>query len=103
MPVVAKLIGIKRLRQAAANVISQRHGTQECRTTSSVTLGHCQRRWHDATSRMRERRRMRVIGLVGVSEHAVRQSGIDGGGEDLAANPRSFSGASKCLHVGDRL
>jgi hypothetical protein len=74
------------LRQTAANVISQRHGAQEFLATSVLALGHRERRWHNPATLVRERRRVRVVGLVGMSEHAVREGGVDGGSEDFAAD-----------------
>ena len=103
MAVGAELVGVERLRQAAADVVAERHRAQQRRAVAPLALGHGKRRRNNAAARMRLRRRMRVIGLVGVGEHAVRQRGIGGSGDDRAADHAGLADATERLYIRDRL
>src|SRR5580765_682030 len=52
---------------------------------------------------MRERRRVRVVGLIGVRKHAVGERRVLGGSEKAAADNARLPGAAQRLYVGDRL
>ena len=64
---------------AAPYVVPQRHGPQKRLAARALALGNGQRRRHDLAPRMRERRGVRVVGLVRVSEHPVGERRVDGG------------------------
>ena len=102
MPVVAELAGIERQRQPAAYVVAERNRAQQRRPVAPLALGHGERRGHNAAARMRQRRRMRIVGLVGMSQHAVRQRGVGGRRDDAAAGHASFLGAAERAHEGNR-
>ena len=51
---------------------------------------------------MSQRRRVRVVGLVGVGEHAVGQRGINRGRNNVAADYARFFDAAEGLHVSGR-
>jgi hypothetical protein len=45
---------------------------------------------------------MRVIGLVGMRQHAIGERRIHGGGANLRADDRRFGGATKRCNIADR-
>ena len=77
---------VQRQRQTAAHVVAQRHRAQQLRAVGALALAHRQCRRHHAAARVRQRRCVRVIGLVGVRQHPIRQRGMFGGGDELAAD-----------------
>ena len=68
----------------------------------AIALRHRQRGGHYAGTRVDDRRRMAVIGFVGMSECAIDQRGIDRRGRDTRADDARFGGSAERLDVGDR-
>ena len=64
-----------RHREARADVVAERDGAQEPRAIDTATLTEGKRGGHDRGTRMRLRRPVRVVGLVGVRERAVDERG----------------------------
>ena len=102
MPIVAELVGVERLCQPAADIVSERDRADKRSAVLPLPLGHGQGRRHDAAAGMRERRRMRVVGFVGVSKHAVNQCGVYRGRNDAAPDHAGFFDAAEGFHVADR-
>ena len=102
MPVLAELVGVEGLRQPAAHVVAERDRAEKRYPIAPLSLGHGEGRGHDAAAWMSQRRRMRVVGFIGVSEHAVGQRGIHGGGNDIAPNHAGFFDAAERFDVADR-
>src|SRR6266508_7053669 len=90
MAVLAKLIGVERLCQPAANIVAERDGSEKRHSIASFSLRHGERGRYDAATWMSQRRCMRVVGFVGVSEHAIGQCGVHGGGKNIDANNAGF-------------
>ena len=97
-----KIMRVQRQRQAAAHIVAQRHGAQQLRAVAVLAFAHRQRGGHHATARMRERRRVRIVGLVGVSQHAVGQRRVFRRGHKLAADDHRLLGAAQRLDVRNR-
>jgi hypothetical protein len=75
-----------------ADVVAERDGADEARPVDAVLLAHRQRRRHDRAAGMRLRRRMRVVGLVRMGEHAVGERGFNRSADDGAAGVRASRG-----------
>src|SRR6266508_1509783 len=86
MAILAKLIGVEGLCQPAANVVTERDGSEKGDSIAPFSLRHGERSRHDTAAWMSQRRRVRVVGFVGVSEHAVGQCGVHSDGKNMAAN-----------------
>src|SRR5258706_3485022 len=65
-------------RDPGADVVAEGHGAKKARAVDAEFLAAGEGRGHYGASRMRRRWRMGVVRLVGMSEHAVRERGIDG-------------------------
>ena len=102
VPVRQKLIRRQRHRQPATDVVAQRDCTQQRHAVAPLALADRQRRRHDAAARMRQRRRVRVIGLVGVRQHAIGERGICRRSDDAAADDARLAGAAQGFHVRNR-
>ena len=57
---------------------------------------------HDAAARVRKRGRVRIVGLIGVTEHAVRKRRVHRGGDEARADHRRLGRAALGLDVRDR-
>ena len=77
MAVLAKFIGVQGQGEAAADVVAERDRAQELIALRMLAFAHRPRCGHDAASRVNERRRVRIVGLVGVREHAIDECRID--------------------------
>ena len=86
----AELDRVQRLRQPAADVVAERDRAKERRAAGALAFRHGERRSDDPAARVRLRGRMRIVGLVGVAEHAVRERRIDRACHDAAAHDRGF-------------
>jgi hypothetical protein len=62
------------------DVVAGHHRADQVGSTAAELLGDRQRGRHDPAARMGQRRRVRVVGLVGVRGHPVGQRGIHGPG-----------------------
>ncbi len=102
VPGLGKFVGAQRLGEARADVVTQCHGAQERSAAGHLALCHRERRRDYAAARVRERRSVRVVRLVGVREHAARQSGIDDGGNDARPRHAGLARAALRFHVRDR-
>ena len=85
---------------ARADVVAERHRTQQLAPGDAGRLPHRQRGRHDRRARVRLRRSVRVVGLVGVREHAVDERGLHRAGQQRRADDgrdrTSRFGAGKC-------
>ena len=102
MPIVAELVGVEGLGQAAADIVAEGDGSEKRRAVAPLTLGHGEGRRHNAAAWMRQRRRVGVVGFIGVGQHAVGQCGIPRGRNDIASNHTGFLDAAEDFDVGDR-
>ena len=102
MAIVAELVCVEGLGQAAADVVAKRNRAEKHRAVAPLPLGHGQGRGHDAAAGMSQRRRMRVVGFVGMGQHAVGQCGVPCSGSDIAADHAGFFDAAEGFYVGDR-
>ena len=100
--ILAELVGIERQIDAAADVVAERHRAQERSAVAPLALGHRKCRRHDRAAGMAQRRRVRIVGLVGVTEHAVGERSIDRGGHETAADDRRLFRAAERLDVRNR-
>ena len=73
-------------RDARADVVAESDGAQQGLTGGVLAFRHGQRGGDNGTTGVGERRRVRVVGLVGVGEHAVGHGGVDGGRDDVRAH-----------------
>ena len=86
--VVAELDAAERHREPRADVVAERDGAQEGAPVDAELLAERERRGNDRRAGMRLRRAVRVVGLVGVREHAVGERGV-GRRSRAASSPRS--------------
>ena len=77
MAVLAELVGVERLGQAAADVVAERDRAQERRAVARSRSAIASAAGTMPQPGMRQRRRVRIVGLVGVREHAVGERGVD--------------------------
>ena len=98
-----ELVGIERQREPAADVVTECDCAQQRAPAAAYTLGDRQRRRHHAAARMRERARVRIVGLVGVRKHAVGERCIVHRGQEMAADDASLTRAAQRLDVRNRL
>jgi len=84
-----------------ADVITKRNGAQQGGAAGPLALTHRQRRRYDGAARMAQRGRVRIIGFVGVPEHAVGQRGSGRGGDDAAAGDDGLFVATQRFGIGD--
>ena len=86
---VAQLEAAHGHQHACADVVAERHGTQEASPVDAEFLAGGKRRRHDGTPGMGTRGVVRVVGFVRMSHDAVGERGIDRcGGERRAGNRR---------------
>ena len=71
---------------ASPNVVAERDGSQKISAVNPELLANRQCRRHDGTTRMRLGRSMGVVGLVGVSQHTVRQRSFHRAGQDVRSH-----------------
>ena len=67
----------ERERHARTDVVAERDGAKQPRAVDAELLARGERRRHHRAAGMRMRRRVRIVGLVGVREHAVGHRGFD--------------------------
>ena len=101
MAVLTELIGVEGQCQPAADVVTERHCAQQRRAASSFALRHRQGSGDNAAAGMSQRRRMRVVGFVGVREHAVGQCGVYDGRNEVTADHRCFFDPAEGFDIGD--
>ncbi len=77
MRFVHELLPAQGHRDARANVVPERDGAQELRAIGGEAFSGGQCRRDDGAARMRERRRVRIVGLVGLGQDAIRERGFD--------------------------
>ena len=99
----AELDRVQRLRQPAADIVAERDRAKERGAAGALAFRHGERRSDDPAARVRLRGRMRIVGLVGVAEHAVRERGIGRGRHGAAAHDRGLLRAALRLRERDRL
>src|ERR1700687_582459 len=71
-----------------ANVIPESDRAHEVSSADCVLLAGGKGRWNNGDTRMRAGRAMRVVGFVGMREHAVRECGFDGAADDVGSDNR---------------
>ena len=101
MAVFAKLIGIERHVDAGADVVTERHGAQQRRPAGAFALAHGECGRHNRTTGVAERRCVRIIGLIGVTQHAVGERRSGGGGDDAAAGDYGLCFAAQRFGIRD--
>ena len=102
MPILAEFVRVQRHREARGQVVAHRDRTQQGAAGHAVAFADRQRRRHDAAARVGERRRMRVVGLVGMGQHAIGQRRVDRRGDDRGADHAGFWLAAERIHERDR-
>ncbi len=93
---------LDRKQRACADFVTEHHRAQHLLAAQPVALGDGECRRDDAGAGMCARRRMRVIGFVGVTAHTVGERGIDRRSDDAGANYARFARAAERLDVGNR-
>src|SRR5207245_4650550 len=76
----------QRQGDAGADVVAQRHAAQELRSVGTKTFSCRESRGHNRATRMRKRRSMGIIGLVGLRENAIGQRGLDRAAEHIGGD-----------------
>ena len=68
---------------AGTNVVSERYGAKELCSADAplLTSGECG--WHNGATRVGLRRRVGIVSLVGMSQHAVGESRFDRAARDI--------------------
>lgn len=79
--------------KAAADVVTERDRGEQLRSRSAIALGYREGREHDGAARMSFCHRLEVVGLVGVREHAVDESGVYRRGHDIGGKDGRFRDA----------
>ena len=79
---------------AAADVVADDDGPQECLPGGILPLGHGQGRGNDRASRMGERGAVLIVRLVGVAHEAVDHRGVDGRGQEIGPEDLGLRGPS---------
>ena len=85
---VHEVLAAKRHGNARADVIAESDGAQKLRPADAESFSRRQRRGHHGAARMRQRRRVRIVGFVGLREHAIGERGFDRPAEDIRADHR---------------
>ncbi len=88
MRFVHEVLTAKRHGNAGADVITQSDGAQKLRAADGETLSRRECGGHHGAARMRQRRRVRIVGFVGLSEHAIGERRFDGTAEEIRADHR---------------
>ena len=73
---------------ARPDVITQCYGAKKTVTVDAELFSQGQRSRDDRAPGMRLRKRMRVIGLVGMTEHSIRQRRLDGTTKNIGSDDR---------------
>ena len=98
----AHAVRSERQQKTTADVVTERDRGEQLRSRSAFALGHRERRRHDGAAGMSFCHRLEVIGLVGMREHAVDQSGIHRRGHDVGGQDDRFRGAALRACITDR-
>src|ERR1700726_1065289 len=69
-------------RESRSNIVAERYRPQEVGTADAEALPGRKRRRNHGAPRMGLRWRMRIVGFVGVCEHAVGQRRFDGSAQE---------------------
>ena len=84
---------------ARADIVAQRHGAQKLPAADVEPFASRERSGNRSASRMRLRRRMRIVGLVGMRQHPVGERGLDRPAQDVRTgdgrDPVAFVGAGE--------
>ena len=89
-------------KKAAADVVAERHGSDEIGSRSTLSLRHGERGGNHRASRMRLRNRLEIVGFVRMRAHAIRERSVDRGGPDVSRDDRRFCNAALCASVPNR-
>jgi hypothetical protein len=95
-------IRVQREQETAGEVIANRHRPQEILAGAAFALCHRKRSRHDGAAGMCFRLRMKVIGLVGVGEHGIRQSRVDRRSPDIRSDDARLLDAALTARKTDR-
>ena len=71
---------------ARPDVVTERHRAQEMPPVDAERFAHGERRRHHGAAGMGQRGRVRVVGLVGVRQHAVGERGLDRPAQHVGAD-----------------
>ena len=85
----------QRHRQAATEIIAERHRANEFLTAATLLFGDGERGRHHGTARMRLGDRLDIVGLIGMGAHGVGERGVDRRGEEVGTNHRGLRLAAK--------
>src|SRR5215469_5359087 len=85
---IHELLTAERHGDAGADVIAESDRAHERCAVDAESLARDQCGRYDSAARMRERGRMRVVGLVGLCEDAIRESGFDRPAHYIRADDR---------------
>ena len=96
-----ELARIEREQRARADVVAQHDRAQQQLAAKFVLLRDGERRRHDARSRMRAGRRVRVVRLVSVAARAVGERGVEYRGHMPGADHSGVARAAERLYVGE--
>ena len=96
---VAELDAAERHREPRADVVAERDGAQEVRARDAELLAERERRGNDRRAGMRLRLAVRVVGLVGVREHAVDERGVGGLASERRARDRRRPRPPACVRA----
>jgi len=84
---------------AHSDVVAERHGAHEVHPADAILLAESQRGWHNRGARMRASAGVVVVGLVGMSEHPIRNGSLNRPANHIRSDNRRYLlaavGASK--------
>jgi hypothetical protein len=81
--------GTQRGEHAGADVVSQRHGSYIVHAGNAELLAESERGGHDVTAWM-PTGRPRIVGLIGMGHHAIRERRFDRTAYDVGASHRRY-------------
>ena len=100
---VEKILTAEGQAGARASVIADRHGFQKFKAASALAFGHGEGGGHRRTAGMGQRKRVRIIGLIGMRRHAVGQRRLHSVGADGGAKHAGLFAPALASRISDRL
>ena len=91
---IAKVESAHGHRDARADVIAKNDGAQEMRAADAELFASRKSGGNDRRAGMGLRGRVRIVGLVGVSHHAVGEGRLDGTADDVRGDDRGHAAAA---------
>ena len=93
---------LQRHEKPAAQIVAERHRSEEFGPRAALPLSHGQCRRHDDAARVRLGERMKIVRLVGMAEHPVGECRVHGRRHDIRRCDRGFGHAALSAHIVDR-